>query len=333
MRRKNFGPGPFYIGGLIIVLVIVGLVIGNKLIHTANIDGVITDESEFEDLLVNNALKYKRKINFKTTVNPETMNYNPVFTRIYEADSKVGCEVYAYSFVYEYDPLADVNKVEFNIKSLGRIKAFLTGLRVKQIARHINKKCAGDYDKVKAVHDYLIMLNQYDWCYGGAFNTLYLRSAACNGYAYSFYAIMKELGIPATCEYSTDHEWNSVLVDGKWYNIDVTWDDYGKSVGYEYFLKCDADWEGHPFGSSDANESLPVTGMSAKENYRIIPNYRIFVFIILLALLVAVVTILPRQVQKSNNKRELLEIEKELEEKEKLRKEAEANREKFINGQ
>ena len=34
------------------------------------------------------------------------------------------------------------------------------------------------------------------------------------------------------------HQWNKVMLDGKWYNIDVCWNDTGFNA-YKYFLKGD----------------------------------------------------------------------------------------------
>ena len=35
-----------------------------------------------------------------------------------------------------------------------------------------------------------------------------------------------------------EHQWNKIMLDGKWYNIDVCWNDTGMNL-YKYFLKGD----------------------------------------------------------------------------------------------
>ncbi len=68
------------------------------------------------------------------------------------------------------------------------------------------------------------------------------------------YKMFTEAGIPCRIITGTgnkdSHGWNIVKLDGKWYNIDCTWDDpvtlKGKNmVLYDYFLKSDEDFKGH----------------------------------------------------------------------------------------
>lgn len=116
-----------------------------------------------------------------------------------------------------------------------------------------------DYDKMKFVHDYLVDNVTYDhFCadkdsktkpkvssqqshtvYGALINDL----AVCDGYAKTYQLVMNMLGIE--CEYidgdaGGGHAWNFMKLDGKYYWMDVTWDDpdsqdYPHSTRYWYF--------------------------------------------------------------------------------------------------
>ena len=61
----------------------------------------------------------------------------------------------------------------------------------------------------------------------------------CAGYAGVFLQMMRTLGIPTitdgTPAYHTgeQHEWNRVFVDGRWYVVDVTWNDNDREGGVE----------------------------------------------------------------------------------------------------
>lgn len=107
------------------------------------------------------------------------------------------------------------------------------------------------YDQIRFVHDYLTDTVTYDQslkknlvhtAYGALVNHL----AVCDGYSAAFKCIMDKLGIPCimvtgdSTVYNTKehgaqwvkshpddllHEWNYVQLDGKWYEMDVTWDD------------------------------------------------------------------------------------------------------------
>lgn len=102
-----------------------------------------------------------------------------------------------------------------------------------------------DYEKVKFTHDYLVENCTYNIDRDGPVNCLFGKQSNCNGYALSFCLIMQRCDIE--CKYITglNHAWNVVKLDGLWYNIDVTWDDTGGEISYDYFLKGRADWKKH----------------------------------------------------------------------------------------
>ena len=91
-----------------------------------------------------------------------------------------------------------------------------------------------DVDKVMAVHDYLIDHIEYAYSHivRRAYGALIEGKAVCQGYAQSFQKILSNLNIEGhtvigwnISEKPVLHEWNRVKLDGKWYYIDLTWDD------------------------------------------------------------------------------------------------------------
>lgn len=114
-------------------------------------------------------------------------------------------------------------------------------------------KCTYPYDKVLTIHDYLVSNiaytktdNAHD-IYGALVN----GKCVCEGYARAFQYVCTLYGVNVICvsgdatnsSGTEAHMWNLVQMnDGKWYNMDVTWDDplvngsdSGK-VHYDYFL-------------------------------------------------------------------------------------------------
>lgn len=95
-----------------------------------------------------------------------------------------------------------------------------------------------DYGKVVFVHDYIINNTTYDTAgaesdikglWSGTYGCLVQGKAICQGYSEAFQYIMNRLDIECgICRGNSTqgrHAWNYVNIDGKYYWIDVTWDD------------------------------------------------------------------------------------------------------------
>ncbi len=104
-----------------------------------------------------------------------------------------------------------------------------------------------DIEKVKKIHDWLCNNVQYvsgnhaHDLYGSLFN----GKAVCQGYAEAFKAACDYYGVKCVCVEGEAlntkgvreaHMWNYVLINNTWYAIDVTWDDQGNKIYYDYFL-------------------------------------------------------------------------------------------------
>jgi len=127
---------------------------------------------------------------------------------------------------------------------------------IAKIIKELKLEAATDYQKVKLIHDYIINNSSYDLSMrkSSAYNLLVDKSAVCEGYALAAYRLFLAAGLESRIisglGNNEPHAWNIVKVDGKWYNIDLTWDDPVSSSGkpilkYDYFLKSDSDFKGH----------------------------------------------------------------------------------------
>ena len=138
---------------------------------------------------------------------------------------------------------------------------------IKKVLREIISDEMNDYEKTKAIHDWLVMNVIYDQELADLFsvesdlkkyNGFYLEgvfldhSAVCEGIAKAFAAMANIEGIPcvvvtgksAINPNGPGHAWNKIYVDGNWYVIDATSD--GTIVGenevlsYEHFMISEA---------------------------------------------------------------------------------------------
>lgn len=123
--------------------------------------------------------------------------------------------------------------------------------KIKQIVKnnHLNKMT--DFEKVYFVNQYLAQHVKYSSqaTDGGhsAYAALFDHKAVCQGYALAAYRLLKEAGVET--KYITgkvhgqNHAWNKVKVNGKWYNLDITWNDpmpdRGDRYRLNYFLISD----------------------------------------------------------------------------------------------
>ena len=100
------------------------------------------------------------------------------------------------------------------------------------------------YNFVKSVHDYLCnsvtYVADFASCYD-VYGALVNKKAVCQGYAETMKMFCDYYKIPCVCITGTGnggpHMWNAVQMDdGKWYLLDITWDDQESSIYYDFFL-------------------------------------------------------------------------------------------------
>lgn len=150
--------------------------------------------------------------------------------------------------------------------------------KVKSILEELDLEEATDYEKVKAIHDYIVNLVSYDTelMRFSAYNALIDKAAVCEGYSMLAYLMFTEVGLESRIidGYGNriEHSWNIVKVDDKWYNIDLTWDDPITSNGepmlvYDYFLKSNEDFTGHIRNAEFETEKFVKTYPISKTSY------------------------------------------------------------------
>ncbi len=123
-------------------------------------------------------------------------------------------------------------------------------------------------DELKALylHDMLAVKMEYDENneIRSAYEGLVKEKALCVAYALAYKYLADKAGLTCICAISTEiqHCWNQVKINGKWYNVDVTYDDpvpdYYGYVSHDFFLVSD-----NPSGASYKNKDM---GYSANDD-------------------------------------------------------------------
>ena len=164
---------------------------------------------------------------------------------------------------------------------------------VVPLINEIKAKYSTDYEREKAVHDWIVLNAEYDYdkyCNGTLeswdyrpYGIFIMKTGVCQAYAEAFELCMLMMDID--CRVVTGkgngggHAWNAVKLDGEWYQVDVTWDDpvpdeKGR-VYYSYFNITDAMMK----VDHEYNFEIPCNGTKyhyesmLNNEYTSLPNY------------------------------------------------------------
>lgn len=117
------------------------------------------------------------------------------------------------------------------------LEDFVDFLAIKEHYVKEANKMSTTYEKIKYVHDRLILEKEYsetsEMSHTPLGSLLPAYTPVCEAYAEAFFIIMQNLGIPVIYVTSKTHAWNNVKIGSLWYYIDVTWDDpVGEAINY-----------------------------------------------------------------------------------------------------
>lgn len=163
------------------------------------------------------------------------------------------------SFVHPYNSFSSV---ETQYDTLGKVilkvnKAYTDeeisaiNNEIKKVIDTKNASIIDTRDLIKTFHDYIINNTKYDsnrsdrkivdYKSDIAYGPLIEGYGLCGGYTDAMALFLDYYKIPNFKVISENHIWNAVRVDGKWYHLDLTWDDpiskSGKDIlEYTFFL-------------------------------------------------------------------------------------------------
>lgn len=140
-----------------------------------------------------------------------------------------------------------------------------------------------DYQKIKAIYDYICENVSYDYTNLDddtyiqkytAYAALIDKTAVCQGYASLLYRMALNAGVDARVisgDAGGPHAWNIVRLNGKYYNLDSTWD--AGRENYSYFLKSMKAFSDHErdedYSSSEFTEAYPMAESDYQETEEI----------------------------------------------------------------
>ncbi len=129
--------------------------------------------------------------------------------------------------------------------------------KLVEIMDEIIKPGMSDYEKELAIHDYIVANCRYgqkdeskEYSFR-AYGCLVQGVAVCNGYAEAMSLLLTCAGVENSIMTGSAgnelHAWNAVMLDGQWYQVDVTWDDpipdTGSYVSHTFFNITDEEMD------------------------------------------------------------------------------------------
>lgn len=150
------------------------------------------------------------------------------FTRAYNSVYLDHPELISFQGIVSH--VVENNKITYNnYQNMGKIKSTLGAMRIEREMENIrhDTKDMSDKEKIIFVYNYVASHN-YDrfFTYNGSNQSAYSfftkESSVCAGFAKASQIIFQNIGIKSFLVLSSDHMWNYVEYEGKYYIFDAT---------------------------------------------------------------------------------------------------------------
>ena len=187
-------------------------------------------------------LQYELKEKYLVAIFNDLVSYSP---ELFFLNSKIG---YRY---FDKNDITYVAGIYFSYNYQGRelreaVKDFEA--QVDYIVSLVDPQMS-EAEKALFVHDYMASLYAYDndMTVYDAYRIMTGEYGVCKAYSLAYSAVLEKLGMKCIMVVSNEmnHAWNLVQIDGKWYHVDLVYDDPGRDkpgrVGHGYFILSDTE--------------------------------------------------------------------------------------------
>ncbi|MDF2948590.1 MAG: transglutaminase [Sedimentibacter sp.] len=197
---------------------------------------------ELENILLEQMSKYNHEFEIKYTGSLD--NIEDVLKKSLSKDTYINSNVK--SIGWEITGTTKTSNIDVNVDYvITSAKRAAADNQIEIILAEIIKPGMNDHEKVKAVHDYIILNGKYDTSMQlySDYDLLTQGTSVCNGYALLTYNMLSKLNIPVELVTGTGnnqlHIWNMVKLGDHWFHLDTTWDDPlpdSNTVSYNYYM-------------------------------------------------------------------------------------------------
>ena len=222
-----------------------GIILISTLIFTSDAYGDTYDAgnfSELENVLFEQMNKYNQDFDIKYTGSLD--NIEQTLQNVLNKNSYLNSNIKSVEWeISGTSRLININvEVNYIMTTAKRLEADkkIDGILADIILPYMN-----EHEKVKAVHDYIVLKGKYDTSlqYYSDYDLLTEGTSVCNGYALLTYNMLNKLNIPVKLVTGTGngalHIWNMVKLGDYWFHLDTTWNDPlpdNNTISYDYYM-------------------------------------------------------------------------------------------------
>lgn len=180
-----------------------------------------------QNMIINSLRARETSIDIRYTGNSEDLKN--VLSNVINFDEYLKYTVMSLKWQYTgYNGKLDINFSTSHL--LNKAQEDYANQRIKETLSQIIKPDMTIHEKIKTVHDWIVLNSEYDTSltYRTHYDILYRGTAVCSGYALLFHRMVSELKIPTRLivgNAGEEHIWNMVYVDNQWFHVDTTFND------------------------------------------------------------------------------------------------------------
>lgn len=190
-------------------------------------------------------------ISYKGDITPKMEQINGVVEKLLAADDYLSGSFKESKIHYQYNSSSAIINYTFSYHTSKSQEQYVDAQVKRFIKEEISEKMS-DFDKVKAINNYIVLNTKYGSDTKASAHSAYAvfkeGEAVCQGYTLAAYKLYQAAGIDVRYVIGyvdqVAHSWNLVKVDGKWYHVDSTFNDPTPDregiVSSKYFLLSDS---------------------------------------------------------------------------------------------
>ena len=231
------------------MIVVIPRAVDLDTLYAASTEKIVTSES-MHTVLTTAMLDRTESVKFtyKGKVKTLKATLQKAIEEAMASDPYIQYNIKSYAYHYKGNNVSAEVSIDLKYRESKAQTAYVER-RVTEILDEIITPEMNSHEKVEAIHDWIVLHLAYDVSLQKytAYDGLATGSTVCQGYSLLAYKMLEQSGVKNRIVEGQAggqlHAWNLVLLDGKWYHLDTTWDDPtpdqpGK-VSYNYYLLTD----------------------------------------------------------------------------------------------